>query len=94
METRAKQAGKFLEQGDKVRIDLILRGRQKALQDFAREKVNKFLEILGQIFPYKVERELKKAPRGLTIIIAQDPKGAIDENNENEKINNKEIQNN
>ena len=90
METRAKQAVKFLEQGDKVKIDLILKGRQKALQDFAREKINKFLEILEQTIPYKIERELKKAPRGLTIIIAQDAKSI----HENEKSDNKKIQNN
>jgi translation initiation factor IF-3 len=90
METRAKQAGKFLEQGDKVRIDLILRGRQKALLSFAREKVNKFLEILEQTSPYKIERELKKAPRGLTIIIAQGAKNI----HENEKSDNQTIQNN
>ncbi|MCK4354823.1 translation initiation factor IF-3 [Candidatus Parcubacteria bacterium] len=88
METRAKQAEKFLKQGDRVRIDLILRGRQKALQGFAREKINKFLEILEKTIPYKIERELKKVPRGLTIIIAQDPKGVIDDNHENKKSDN------
>ena len=99
MEIRAKQAGKFLEQGDKVRIDLILRGRQKALQDFSKEKINKFLEILEPISPYKIERDLKKAPRGLTIIIAQGAKSEIEtkskiDNHENEKSDNKTIQNN
>ena len=102
METRIKQAGKFLEHGDKVRIDLILKGRQKALHEFAKEKLNKFLEILGQTTPYKIERELKKAPRGLTIIIAQDAKNVIkaEENDnqkspyENQKSDNKKIQNN
>jgi len=38
METRANLAEKFLKKGDTVRIDLPLRGRQKALGDFAREK--------------------------------------------------------
>lgn len=71
LETRAKQAEKFLKQGNKVRIEMRLRGREKALQGFAREKINKFTEILGNFIPYKIERELKKEPRGLTMIITK-----------------------
>jgi len=48
-----------------------LRGREKALQQFAREKIEKFLEILEKSTNIKTERELKKQPRGLTIIIAK-----------------------
>ncbi len=69
LETRAKQAEKFLKKGDRVRIEMKLRGRQKALQGFAREKIKKFLEILEKSTPIKIERELKKQPRGLTMII-------------------------
>ena len=71
MELRAKQAEKFLKQGDKVRVELQLRGRQKALQPIAREKINKFLEILQGLGPIKVERELKRQARGLTMIITR-----------------------
>ena len=71
LETRARQAEKFLQKGNKVRIELRLRGREKALQGFAREKVEKFLEILNNIIPIKVERELKKELRGLTMIITK-----------------------
>ncbi len=71
LETRAKQAEKFLKKGDRVRIEMKLRGRQKALQGFAREKIKKFLEILEKSTPIKIERELKKQPRGLTMIIAK-----------------------
>jgi len=46
METKAKQARKFLEAGNKVKIELILRGREKALTDYAKEKLEKFLELL------------------------------------------------
>ncbi len=88
LETRVKQAEKFLKQGNKVRIDLILRGRERALQGFAREKINKFLEILEKTIPYKIERELKKVPRGLTIIITQGPSAAVNKNYENEKSDN------
>jgi len=71
LETRAHQAEKFLKRGDIVRIELPLRGREKALQDFAKEKVNKFIEILQTIMPIKVEREIKREMRGLTMIISK-----------------------
>jgi len=71
LETRVKQAEKFLKRGDRIRIEMKLRGRQKALQGFAREKIKKFLEILEKSIPIKTEKELKKQPRGLTMIISK-----------------------
>ena len=71
MEMRAHQTEKFFKEGDRVRIEVRLRGREKALGDYARKKVAKFLEILQAIIPYKIERELKKEPRGLSMIISK-----------------------
>lgn len=71
MEVRAHQAEKFLKDGDKVRIDIVLRGREKALGNFAKEKISKFLEILQEFVQYKTERELKKEPRGFSTIISK-----------------------
>ncbi|HUV81362.1 MAG TPA: translation initiation factor IF-3 [Patescibacteria group bacterium] len=71
LETRVRQAEKFLKRGDRVRVNLPLKGRQKALQDFAREKVETFLEILKASLPIKIERELKREPRGFSMIITK-----------------------
>ena len=71
LEVRARQTEKFLKQGNKVRVEMILRGREKALGNFAKEKINKFLEILQAAAPHKVERELKREPRGFSMIIAK-----------------------
>lgn len=71
LETRAHQAEKFLKEGNKVRIELILRGREKAHLDFAKEKIKKFLEILGNQIPIKIERDLKKEFKGFTMIITK-----------------------
>ncbi len=70
LELRARQAEKFLKHGDKIKLELQLRGRQRALQDTARQKIDKFLEVLESLTPIKVERELKKQGRGLTMIIS------------------------
>ena len=71
MAIRAKQAEKFLKEGDKIRIEMRLVGRQKALGDFAKEKVNKFLEVLQGVIPFKVEREIKREPRGFSMIVSK-----------------------
>lgn len=71
METKAKQAEKFLKEGNKVKINMTLRGREKAMGQFATEKLKKFLEQLNLIIPIKTERELKKEPRGFTMIISK-----------------------
>jgi translation initiation factor IF-3 len=71
METRANQSKKFLEKGDRIIITMVLRGREKALSDFAKGKVTQFLEILSKQIPTKIDRELKKEPRGFTMIISK-----------------------
>ncbi len=71
METRAKQAEKFLKEGDKVKINMALRGREKAMGNFAKEKLRKFLENLNSVVPIKTEKEIKREPRGFTTIISK-----------------------
>ena len=71
LEVRTHQAEKFLKGGDKVRIEMRLKGREKAHQEFAREKIKKLLETLEKSMPIKIERELKKEFRGLTMIITK-----------------------
>lgn len=71
LDIKAKLAEKFLKKGNRILIAMQLRGREKALRGFAREKMNKFLEILQKSIPIKIEREMKSEPRGLTIIITK-----------------------
>lgn len=71
LETRAKTAEKFLKKGCKVQVEMQLRGRERALSAFSEEKIKHFLEILNKSVVVKIERELKRQPRGLTMIIAK-----------------------
>jgi translation initiation factor IF-3 len=71
LETKVQQAEAFLEKGDKVKIEMVLRGREKALGNFAKEKINKFLEMLNRLLPIKTERELKREMRGFIMIISK-----------------------
>jgi len=71
LETRANQAEKFLKKGKKIKIEIILKGREKAHGELAKEKIKQFLEILGKKISIKIERELKREPRGFTMIISK-----------------------
>lgn len=69
MEVKANKAQQFLEEGDKVKVDFILRGREKAHPEFAKMKLKEFLDILP--IPIKIEQEPKKQPWGFTMIIGK-----------------------
>ena len=71
LQTRVKQAEKFLKRGDTIRINLRLRGRQKALLDHAKERIQKFMENLNTLVQLRTERDMKLEPRGLTMIITK-----------------------
>jgi translation initiation factor IF-3 len=71
IETRALASEKFLKKGDKVKVDLPLRGRQKGLQSVGEQRIKKFLEILATKIEIKIEKELKREPKGLSMIIAK-----------------------
>lgn len=71
LETRVKQTENFLKKGDKIRLEMLLRGREKALGNFAKGKFNQFLEILKKVIPIKIERELKREGRGLSMIVTK-----------------------
>jgi len=71
LETRAHQAEKFLQKGNIIRLELRLRGREKALDGFAKEKVAKFVETLKSLTPIKIEKELRREPRCLSMIISK-----------------------
>ena len=74
LETRAKAAEKFLKKGNKVRMEMVLRGREKWLSDFSRGKVNQFISSLSKLIPINIERELKRESRGLTMIVSRGQK--------------------
>ena len=71
IEVKANQAKSFLEDGDKVKVGMMLKGREKAMGDFAKKKIQLFLETANKLIPIKTERELKREPKGFTMIISK-----------------------
>ncbi len=72
LQLRAAQAKEFLEEGDKVRIDMKLRGREKAHGLLALKKMNAFLETIPVEFT--VESPPKRFPHGLSAMIVKGSK--------------------
>lgn len=68
LEFKKSQAEKFLKKGDKVKIEIQLRGREKAHQDLARQNLEKFVKSITE--PHKTEQEIKRYPGGFNVIIA------------------------
>jgi len=66
---KIKRLEKFLENGDKVKIEIFLKGRQRANRDFAREKFSKFLALIPE--GHKVDQPLKSLPSGFSIILSK-----------------------
>lgn len=66
-EFKKSQTEKFLQKGDKVKVEILLRGREKAHQNLAKENLQNFIKSIA--FPYKVEQEIKRFPGGFNLII-------------------------
>jgi translation initiation factor IF-3 len=67
LDFKKNQTEKFLQKGDKVKIEIILRGREKAHHELARTSLINFLKSI--VTDYKVEQDIKRFPGGFNVII-------------------------
>lgn len=68
MQTKAKNAAKFIADGNKVKVSLRMRGRQAAYSKSAVEVVSRFADILKDVA--SVEKQPLVEGRNVTMIIA------------------------
>lgn len=66
--TKAKQADEFLSDGDLVRIELRMRGREQAFLDLAEKQVKNFHSKLTA--PNRVEVPIKRMGNAMTMTLA------------------------
>ncbi len=71
MEVKKSQAEKFLNRGDKVKIELILRGRENAKKDLAGDTVQKFIDKIAEDIDLRTEQAITRQGRKITAIIAK-----------------------
>ncbi|OGY71543.1 MAG: translation initiation factor IF-3 [Candidatus Jacksonbacteria bacterium RIFCSPLOWO2_01_FULL_44_13] len=68
LELKAKKASEWLQEGNRVKIDLFLVGRTKFMDiKFLKERLERILKLITT--NYKIAEEPKKSPKGLTTVI-------------------------
>ncbi|MFB6225229.1 MAG: translation initiation factor IF-3, partial [Candidatus Paceibacteria bacterium] len=66
---KVKQIEKFLNQGHKVKLDMILRGREKAFMQVAREKLEEVLSLIS--IETVRDQDIQKTPQGMSVTVAK-----------------------
>ena len=67
LQVKSALVDKFLEKNNKVRIEIFLRGREKAFRPLAKEKLNSFMSYVS--FPHIVEDIVKPTPTGFSTMV-------------------------
>lgn len=71
MDVRRTQALGFLDRGDKVKAEIILRGRENARPDLAFETLREFQKLLAAAVEIRIEQEPTKQANKVTAIFAK-----------------------
>lgn len=69
LDNKAKKIEEFIREGHKVEIILVMRGREKANKEWAKQKLDEFLKLMQ--FEHKIIMEPKFGGRGITAQIAK-----------------------
>jgi translation initiation factor IF-3 len=69
LKRKTEMAKEFLGKGHQIQIKLILKGRERNFPELAEEKLNNFLNLLGEITTYKISQPIKKTSNFLLIIL-------------------------
>ena len=68
MQIKAKKVDEFLTDGDMVRVELRMRGREQAFPDIARQNFEKFLKMIN--VSHKIEVPVKRLGPTFSLTIA------------------------
>lgn len=72
LEFKSRQIDEFLKDNYPVKIELRLRGREKAFANMGRDKLENFLKLISE--PYTIQGSTAKTPFGWTVGIKKDSK--------------------
>lgn len=71
LEVRRDQALGFLEEGQKLKIEIILRGREKAHGELAVQRISAFIADLSQRYTLFTEQEIKRQGGNVSAIVGR-----------------------
>ena len=69
---KSEQIDDFLKEGHPVKIELTLRGREKALAHMGKEKLINFIKLISE--PHVIQHSISRSPFGWIIFIRKDKK--------------------
>ena len=88
MQIKASKSAVWLREGHRVKVDLFLWGRYKYMDfKFLKERLERFLAIIPE--SYKIADEIKKSPKGLSVVIERDSSKKAAASTPSEKAENK-----
>lgn len=68
VEFKSRHAIEFLQQGNKVKVSVLFKGRELAYTEQGENLIKRFIEKLGDIA--KVEQDIKMEGRNMSVLIA------------------------
>lgn len=71
LEVRKKQTIKHLTQGDKLKIEMTLKGRENQHIKLAKETLDNFIASINEEIPIRIDEPVQKAGTKLTTMISQ-----------------------
>lgn len=71
IDIRKNQTIKFLDEGNKVRIELMMRGREQQQVPRAMEVVRQFVADIAAVNPVRFEQQIERQANKITAIIAK-----------------------
>lgn len=69
IDVRIKQAVKFLQKGNKIKIELMLKGRERQHRELSKQVLEDFLKSLEEQQEFKFEQEIKQQGHILSTLI-------------------------
>lgn len=71
LDVRKKQALGFLEGGDKLKIEIMLRGREKAHGEIAEIRINDFMKAIEATYPLYIEQAITRQGGNVSAIVGR-----------------------
>lgn len=71
LEVRLEKAKEFLNAGDRVQVEIILRGRERQFTDLARQVIDRFIMGLDTAVGVKIDQPFARQGGRLTVVVAK-----------------------
>lgn len=71
LEIRLNQSKEFLAEGDKLKIEIMLRGREKEHGELATQRIQEFLTQLEQTYPLVMEQTITRSGGNVSTIVGR-----------------------